>query len=153
MKNKNYVLLLPFLLLMSACSTTQHSEKKVIEAAALEAPVKDSDETQSKILEILSQDSSVQDGERKSLVAIIDKSFAEYKELELLTNQKKTLLIREYMNKNPDMNKIHSIQASIKKNYSKKSDLMMNCFDRISKVMKMHPCFTAKWNRIIKLIH
>ena len=139
MKNKNYIFLLPLLLIISACSTTQHSEKKVIEEAKVEGQFKDSEETQAKILEILKQDTSVLDSDRKTVISIIDNGFAEYKKMELLANQQKALLIREYMNQKPNKNKIHSIQSAIKKIYAKKSDLLMECFDHIAKVMKLHP--------------
>ncbi len=138
MKNK-ITLLLPLVLILSACASTQHSEKKIVEEAKQESVVKGSEETQARILEILKQDSSVNDDEHKKIIAIIEKSFTQYQSLELLANQKKTLLIKEYVNQKSDVRKIKSIKNAIKKTYAEKSDLMMECFDNIAKVMKLHP--------------
>lgn len=124
---------------ISGCSTGNHREQLVLNEAKLEAPVKDSSETHAKILEILNLDSSIGENDRVAIIDVINKKYSDYNELELVTNQKKTLLIRELMKKDPDKAKVRDIRSAILKNYNKKTKLMMDSFDSVSKIVCLHP--------------
>jgi hypothetical protein len=138
MKNKKLILMIPALFLLG-CSSLPHNEKTVTKEAKLETPTTDSSETQTKLLEILNQDTNVKDEERKQLISIVEESYNKYKELETLSNQKKALLIRESISKNPDKNKLKAIKNAIKKTYHDRAQVLLDTFEHIAVVMKIHP--------------
>jgi hypothetical protein len=151
--NFYFILFAPFLFaFMSACSSTPHTEHSVTQEAKLEAPVKDTQETHAKLIEILNMDSSLQDSEKQTVIELVNHQYAEYSEIEQVTNQKKTLLMREYMKNSPDRDKIHQIRSAILKNYKKMTNLMMDTFDLIAKKVKLHPETVKRFQNRVDLL-
>lgn len=127
------------LCLLNACSSMKHTESSIAHEAKKEHPTDGSTETQLKLVEILNQDSSITAVERSQLLNLVEKGFAKNREYEVLANQKKAILVREYIKDNPDQSKISVAKSSIKKLYSKKLEEMMTVFDKMAVVMRLHP--------------
>lgn len=125
--------------MLISCSTVQQKPSILANEAKSEHPSESSEETKVKLTEILNEDSSITDMERKKLLSLVDEGFTKNREFEILVNQKKTLLIREYTKPFPSQEKIQSIMASIKKTYSIKLDDLMILFNKMSEIIKSHP--------------
>lgn len=125
--------------LVSCSSTQQKKPSTLVTEAKKEQQTESSEQTKVKLMEILKQDSSITDVERSKLLVLVDEGFAKNREFEILGNQKKALLIREYTKPFPDHNKITKIKNEIKITYSRKLDDLMSLFDKMFEIVKNHP--------------
>jgi hypothetical protein len=132
-------LFLSLFIVLTGCSTSSHMKKAIIAEAKEEKPTESSDEVRLKLIEILNADETVTEIERTKLLALVDKSFSQKQELEILANQKKKLLLREFIDPKPNKKKIKLIQKSIENLYHQKLDNLMDVFGKMADIMKLHP--------------
>lgn len=133
---KKLIIILP-LLYLTACSTVS---KKSIEQEAKQQPAAESSaETKRILLDILNQDAKATPAEKQDISRVVEAGFSRYQELEILSNQKKSLLVKEYLSEHPNRKKIYVIKNAIKKAHAEKISVLMDSFDHIAAIMKLHP--------------
>lgn len=141
MKTQTQLLLLVTSLTLSACATTtvKQTDHAIVQEAKQEAPLEGVVQVQNRFMEILDEDKTVTPAEKEKIKTIVKNSFERYRELEVLSNQKKSLLVKETLQKTPNRKKITQIRNALRNSYEERTNLMLTSFDDISKVLKLHP--------------
>ncbi len=142
MKTNTRLLLIFTIFITSACatsSTTKSENQSIREEAKQEAPLVGVIQVQDKFMEILNEDKTVTSAEKEQIKSIIKNTFDRYQELEVLCNQKKTLLVKATLLNSPNRKKISQIRVALRNAYESRTDLILSSFDEISKVLKLHP--------------
>jgi hypothetical protein len=142
MKTHTYLLLVLTVLITSACassSSIKKEEEGIAEEVRLEAPLEGVTEVQDRFMEILNEDQSVTAAEKDQIKLIIKNTFERYRELVVLSNQKKSLLVKETLQKKVNRKKLSQLRSSFRNAYEARMNLMLGSLDEISKVLKLHP--------------
>ncbi|MFZ4713262.1 MAG: hypothetical protein ACOYL6_06110 [Bacteriovoracaceae bacterium] len=150
MIKRNFALVC-LILLLNACASHKKPEVKMESIVKKENPTETIDQTRNNILDILQSDPSITEDEKVKLTALVDQGFARNLELEVLANQSKALLVREYIKDNPNQKVIKASLANIKKLHLSKLDQLIIIFKKMSEIMKPHTQSSEKFlNRTIR---
>ncbi len=133
------------LLSISACSSSSKIEAPIEKQIRSEVPTESSEETKARLNEILNQDSTITASERQHLLDLVDSGFSKNREYDILINQKKAFLIREYTKSSPNIKVIRKIKSEMRKMYAKKTDEMMSTFDKMTNIVIKHPISTQRF--------
>ncbi len=143
MKTKNSVLNLLFLsltltLLGSGCASTP-SEKALTAEARTEKPIESGKEANESLSGLIESSRELSAQEKQELSKLIDHVYQETASFDVLTNQKKTLLIKELLQAKPDRAKINALQSSIRNVQKKRTAHILTAIDKMCRVVKLHP--------------
>ena len=126
-------------ILLTACATTGSTEPALVAEARQESPLARVDEVKQAMLSVLNSDTTVEMEEKKKISQLIEQGMQQFEQNTILVNQKKLLLVKEFMKNNPDPSKVEMLKKNIRKLHSAKMDELFKTFNEISKIVKVHP--------------
>lgn len=142
MKKQNF-LLVPALLLTLApftlVSCAGHSTAQDIKQEAKQEPVIEGpDQLKTQLKAIVEADQTLTPSERYELNTIIDETYTKTHEIDVMSNQKKSLLMKELLKEKPDLKRMNGIKKELYKAQKQRTDLMMSGIDRAAKTLRVH---------------
>jgi hypothetical protein len=139
------------LLLFTSCSTTSKLDTELEKQIKMEKPNESSEKTKEDLLGIINDDASITPIEKEKLIELINEGFDKNREFDILINQKKTFLVREYAKTFPNISIINKVKKEIRRSYKSKTDYIVSIFEKMTEIMVKHPKsvdrFIERYNR------
>jgi hypothetical protein len=125
-------------LTFSSCAS-QPKASEIKEQAKAEPSIESPEQMKAQLRQIVAADATVTEAERNELNNTIDATYTRAQEIDILSNQKKSLLMKELLAPKPSMPKINAIKKSLYAAQKQRIDIIMQGIDQAAKIMRVHP--------------
>jgi hypothetical protein len=127
-----FLILLPFIFALSACSHSHHE----IKSEARSEPVTNAPGSlKERMVELIQQEKEITEDQRNSLLALADRVTKEQAANQVLMNQSKSLLLKELLSPNYSTKKANSIANSIRNLYDKQLHVTINAMQEAKAIL------------------